>query len=150
MANIDNIKSIINNPKTIKVLGTVGVDGVPHTAVKQSLHINEDGNIEYFELLESSVSYKNVTGSIWFDKKVSIVVIGENRESFEITGRVDRILIAGDRYEEAYKKALEEKGFDIAALIIIIPEKIDDKAAKKKFEEQDSTRIFYRHLEINI
>ena len=46
MANIQDIKHIINDPKTLKVLATVGIDGVPYTAVKQTLHVNEEGNIE--------------------------------------------------------------------------------------------------------
>jgi hypothetical protein len=147
MADLEKIKKIINDPGTSKIVGTVGVDGVPHTALKQTLHLNEDGNIEFVELLESSVSFKNITGSIWFDKKVSILVLGANRESYEITGKVDRILIAGRKFEEIYSKILQDKGFDIAAVVIIIPEKVDNKSAKDKFEEQESTRMFYKHLD---
>lgn len=147
MASIIDIKSIVNDPKTLKVVGTVGVNGNPHTAVKQSLHINEEGNIEYIELLESSESYKNITGSIWFDKKVSVLVYGENKENYEILGTVDHILVAGRDYEAAYTKALEEKGYDIAAVITIIPEQVDNKSPKDKFEEQENTRLFYKHLD---
>ena len=147
MASIEEIKSIVNDPNTLKVVGTVGVNGNPHIAVKQTLHINEDGNLEYIELLESSESYKNITGSIWFDKKVSVLVYGENRESYEVTGKVDRILVAGRDYEAAYTKILDEKGYDIAAVITIIPEKVDNKSPKDKFEEQEKERLFYKHLD---
>lgn len=147
MATMEEIKSIVNDPNSIKVVGTVDIKGNPHTAVKQSLHINEDGNIEYIELLESSESYKNITGSIWFDKKVSVLVYGDNRVSYEITGRVDRILVAGEDYQAAYTKLLDEKGYDIAAVIIIIPEKVDNKSPKDKFEEQEKERLFYKHLD---
>jgi hypothetical protein len=74
-------------------------------------------------------------------------VLGANRESYEITGKVDRILIAGRKFEEIYSKILQDKGFDIAAVVIIIPEKVDNKSAKDKFEEQESTRMFYKHLD---
>lgn len=147
MASINDIREIVNSPKSVKVVGTVGADSIPHTAVKQTLHINEEGNIEYVELFESSLSYKNITGSIWFDKKVSVLVYGENKESYEIIGKVDHILVAGREYEAVYAKILEEKGYDIAAVITIIPERVENQSPKDKFEEQENTRLFYKHLD---
>jgi hypothetical protein len=147
MADINDIKQIINNPNTVKIVGTVGTDGVPHTAVKQSLHLNNDGRIEYVELFESSKSYRNVTGSIWYNKKVSISILSENKESYEIVGEIERILIAGKEYEKVYTKVLEEKGYDIAAVVLIVPETIENNSPKGKFEEQEKTRLFYKHLD---
>jgi len=147
MADINDIKQIINDPKTVKIIGTVGIEGAPHTAVKQSLHINDAGKLEYIELFESSKSYRNITGSLWYDKKVSISLIGENRESYTIFGSPDRILIAGREFEKVYTKTLEEKGYDIAAIITITPEIIERNDPKEKFEKQDSSRLFYKHLD---
>ncbi|HEY8805581.1 MAG TPA: hypothetical protein VIM42_10860 [Clostridium sp.] len=147
MANINDIKHIINNPKTLKVLATVGIDGVPYTEVKQTLHVNEDGNIEYIELFESSQSYRNVTGSLWYDKKVSIAIYGENKESYAIVGIPEKINVSGRDYERTYTKILEEKGFDIAAIITIVPESLENQSPKEKFEEQEKTRPFFRHLD---
>ena len=56
--------------------------------------------LKYIELFESSQSYKNVTGSIRYDKKVSIAVYGENKESYAIIGKPQRINIAGREYEK--------------------------------------------------
>lgn len=147
MADINDIKQIINDPETVKIVGTVGVDGVPHTAVKQSLHINKEGKIEYVELFESSKSYRNITGSLWYNKKVSISILSKNNESFEIVGEIDRILIAGREYEKVYTKVLEQKGFDIAAVITIIPETVENSSPNEKFEEQEKTRLFFKHLD---
>lgn len=147
MASINDIRNIVNDPKSLKVVGTVGADGIPHMAVKQTLHINEEGTIEYVELFEASLSYKNITGSIWFDKKVSVLVYGENKENYEIIGKLDRILVAGREYEAVYKRILEEKGYDIAAVVTIIPERIKNQSPKDRFEEQENTRLFYKHLD---
>jgi len=147
MTNIHDIKHIINNPRTLKVLATVDIDGVPYTAVKQTLHVNEDGNVEYVELFESSQSYRNATGSIWYDKKVSIAVYGENKESYTIIGKPQRINIAGREYEKVYTEFLEEKGFDIAAIITIVPEFIVNQSPEENFAEQEKTRPFFRHLD---
>lgn len=147
MANIYDIKNLINDPKTIKVVGTVGIDGIPHTAVKQSLSVNDEGNIEYVELFESAKSYRNVTGSLWYNKKVSISVYGENKESYTIVGEPKKILVSGREYEKVYTKFLEEKGFDIAAIITIVPEAIENQSPKEKFAAQEETRVFFRHLD---
>lgn len=147
MASIYDIKHIINDTKTVKVVGTVGIDGIPHTVVKQSLHVNEEGNIEYVELFESSKSYRNITGSLWYNKKVSILIYNGNNESYEIVGEPTKILVAGREYEKVYTKILEEKGFDIAAVITIVPNSIEVQSPKEKFLEQEKTKIFFKHLD---
>jgi len=147
MANIDEIKQIINDPKTVKIVGTVGVDDVPHTAVKQSLHVNDEGKIEYIELFESSESYRNVTASLWYNKKVSVLILSPDKESYEIIGEPERILIAGREYEAVYTKVLEEKGYDIAAVVTIAPESVENSSPKEKFKDQEKTRLFYKHLD---
>lgn len=147
MTVINKIKNLANDPNTIKIVGTVSVDGVPHTAVKQTLRIRDDGNIEYIELLESSKSYRNITGSIWYNKKVSISLVGENRESYVILGSPERILVSGREFEEIYEKTLAEKGFDIAAVITIIPESVEKNSPQEKFAQQDESRLFYKHLD---
>lgn len=147
MADINDIKEIINNPETLKVLATVGIDGVTHTSVKQSLHINEEGNIEYIELFESSQSYRNVTGSIWYDKKVSIAVYGKDKESYSIVGKPVKIHVAGRYFEKVYSEVLERLGFDTAAVVIIKPESVENQSPKEKFEEEDKNKPFFKHLD---
>jgi len=147
MGNINDIKQVINNPKTVKTLGTVSIDGVPHTAVKQTLHVNDEGKLQYIELFESSKSYRNITGSLWYAKKVSISLLSENRESFEIVGYPDQILISGREFEKAYAETLETKGYDIAAIVTIVPESVENNSPDIKFNEQDKTRLFYKHLD---
>jgi hypothetical protein len=147
MGSINDIKQVINNPKTVKTLGTVGIDGVPHTAVKQTLHVNDEGKLQYIELFESSKSYRNITGSLWYAKKVSISLLGENRESYEIVGYPDQILISGREFEKAYAETLETKGYDIAAIVTIVPESVENNSPDIKFNEQDKTRLFYKHLD---
>ncbi|MFL0195257.1 hypothetical protein ACJDU8_06705 [Clostridium sp. WILCCON 0269] len=147
MANINDIKNIINNSETTKILATVGINGIPHTSVKQTIHINEEGNIEYVELFESSQSYRNITGSIWYDKKVSIAICGKNKESYTIIGRPVKILITGRYFEEIYSDILEKLGFDMAAVVIIEPESIENQSPRDKFEKQEKDKPFFKHLD---
>jgi hypothetical protein len=140
-------RQLINNPSTIKIVATVDRDGRPHAAPKGTLRVLDDGLIEYAELLESSRSYKNITGSIWFERKVAVLVIAEDKSAFEITGRVDSITVAGAKFEEVYRNLSESKGFDVAAVITIIPEAVEDLNIKDKFAEQDKNHIFFTHLD---
>ncbi len=88
--------------------------------------MDESGELQYAELFEASRSYRNVTASLWFDKKVSVLILGPNREAYEVRGSVRRILIAGRKFEQVYRKLREEKGFDIAAVVTITPEEVED------------------------
>lgn len=72
-----DIEDLLSDEETIKVLATTDEKGIPHAVVKQSLHLGEDGNLVYLELLESSRTNKNMVWSIWFDRKVSIVLTGK-------------------------------------------------------------------------
>ncbi len=62
-------------------------------------------------------------------------------------GSVRRILIAGRKFEQVYRKLREEKGFDIAAVVTITPEEVEDLRPEKKFEEQERDHFFFKHLD---
>lgn len=55
------IKELFEDPQSIKVLATTGRDGNLNVVFKQSLRINEQGYIEYKELIETSQTNKT-----WF------------------------------------------------------------------------------------
>ena len=147
MINIDDIKDIINNPNTIKVVETVNVHGIPHAAIKQSLHVDDEGNVEYVELFESSKSYKNITRSLWYNKKVSILIYDGADKSYEIIGKPVKILVSGKKYEKIYTEILKKKGFDIAAVITVVPEDVENQGSQGKFSEQEKSKIFFKHLD---
>ncbi|HBQ86887.1 MAG TPA: hypothetical protein DD811_10475 [Syntrophomonas sp.] len=147
MASFKEIESLVNDPQSIKILVTVSADGIVHAVPKGTIHTDEAGNIEYAELFESSQSYRNITASLWFNKKAAILIIGENGAAYEVSGSIKTILVAGRKFEEAYKKIEAEKGFDIAAVIKIVPESVEDLNPRKKFAEQEETHFFYKHLD---
>ena len=88
-------RALINDPETHKVLATLDESGAPHVVFKQSLYVSEEGNIHYLELLESSRTNRNLVRAIWFDRKVSIVVKGGDRQSFQVKGQPIEVHISG-------------------------------------------------------
>jgi hypothetical protein len=139
---------IINSKDTVKILSTVDEAGVPHTVVKQSLRVNEDGLIEYLELMESSRSFKNLTRSLWFDGKVSLLFHTRKGISWQIKGTPVRVVICGPVFEENYIRIRKSLGdVDLAAVCFIMPEEIIDETFSTKFKHQETQRPFLKHLD---
>lgn len=138
---------LINNRESVKLLATLDEDGAPHTAVKQSLHINQEGQIVYLELLESSRTFKNLTRSLWHDQYVSITVKSEG-VSYRIKGKPVRIHICGPLFEEHYISAREQLGdVDLAAVCIIEPDEVGNQTYRERLEQQEAKQPFFKHLD---
>lgn len=144
----NEIKNLFLDKEAIKLLGTVDENGSPHIVRKGSIHLEENGNIEYLELLETSRSYKNFTRSLWYDKKVSIFINGKAGQAYQIKGKPIKILIAGPVYEKNYVSLRKKLGdVDLAAVCIIETEEIIDEAFSVKFEKQESEFPIFTHLD---
>jgi len=145
------VAELINRQDTLKIVVSVDGDGCPHAVPKGTLRATDTGLLEYAELLESSRSYRNVTGSIWFGRKVAVLVVGAptegGRAAFEITGRVERILVAGAKFEDVYRILAESRGFDVAAVVTIVPQSVEDMGAGNKIAEQEKSHPFFTHLD---
>ena len=143
----EELKSLIENKNSIKVVSSQDRNGEINSAPKGSLQISADNELTYVEVLESSKSYSNAVYSIWFDKNVSVLVIGEDKESFLIHGRIKKILTCGREYEEYYSKYQEAKGFDIAAVVKIKAEDVLDLNLAKGIERQKKEHPFFSHYD---
>jgi len=77
---------LLRDPQTLKVLATVDERGVPHVVVKGSLSVNLDGDLQVLELLETSRTNRNLVRSIWYDRRVAILLKGQDGRSFQIKG----------------------------------------------------------------
>lgn len=142
------LKELIKDKASVKVLATVDENGAPYIALKQSISIAEDGNIEYLELLEASQSYKNFTRSLWHDKKVSLSISGGNGLSYLIKGRPVKILVSGPVFEKHYVSIREKLGdVDLAAICVIEPEVIINQAYAIRFQQQEELAPIFKHLD---
>lgn len=129
---------LLNDKATVKVLATVDSQGVPHAVFKQSLHLGANGRIHLLELIESSTTNRNLTGSIWFDRTVSILLRGENGRSVQIKGRVVKNHISGALFEQHYVAVREKRGVDLAGVWEIEPEQVLDQDFSIRRAEEDA------------
>lgn len=142
------VKAALADPDTIKALATIDKDGVPYVVYKGSIHMLEDGKLEYYEILESSQTNKNLVSSIWFDKTVSINILTKERNSYQIQAKPVRSITAGQYFEEAYKKLREGgKDMDLGAIwqFEILSEK--EETFTVRVQEDEEAYPLLKHLD---
>lgn len=141
------IENAVNAPESLKCIASISADGELHLVYKQSLHINEDGNLEFYEYIESSQNNKNMVNSIWFDQPVVVNVLTEDRRSFEIKGIAKQALIAGAKFEQIYRQETEKGREDLSTIWIIEAQEISEKTLRRRIEEEAEKHPHFRHLD---
>lgn len=143
----DELKTLINDPSSLKVIASVNVDGELHVVYKQSLHVTEDGLLEFYEIIESSQNNKNFVNGIWFDKQVVINVLTADKRSFEIKGNVLKAYVAGAYFEQKYTEVIDEGYYDLSTVWQIEPVSVSEKTFSKRVAEETSAHLHFRHLD---
>jgi len=143
----NDVLNLLNNEDTIKILVTVDDAGVPHPVVKSSLR-NEDKAITYIEFLESSLTNRYMTKSIWFNKTVSILVLTPDGKSWEITVLPVRAVVSGKLFQRYYEEAQKKyNGLDVATVWFLKPLGIREGTLQKRVEEESQNRPYFLHLD---
>jgi hypothetical protein len=144
----EELQKVIKDPKTIKVLATTDGDGNPHVVAKGSLSIDEDGRLYHLELLEGSKTNKNVTRSLWFDRPVSILLIAEDRKSYQIKAQPVKALVFGHVFEKYYVQSQERNpNNDLSTVYYYdVLEVIEQTYETRRLEEAEIHPL-YEHLD---
>ena len=144
----EELKSILNDKNTLKLLASVDTEGVPHVTVKNSINVSKKGELYYLEFFENSKTNKNLIGSLWFNKIVAINIISGDKRSFLIKGRVLRTAIAGREFEEFYKSSqTQDKDNDLSAVYYIDADEITEETFAARREEEAKKNALYIHLD---
>lgn len=139
---------LLTDKETVKVLSTTDEKGAPHVVVKQSLHLGDDGNLIYLELLESSQTNKNMVRSIWFNRKVAIILKGKSGLSYQIKGKPIKAIISGPEFQKHYVNLRERLGdVDLAAIWVIEPEEVINESYLVRKAQEEATRPYFKHLD---
>lgn len=142
------IIDLIEDNETTKVLATLDAEGFPHAVVKQSVHSGDDGNLLYLELLESSLTNRNLVRSIWFNQKVSVALWGKDGQSYQIKGKPVKTHITGPLFQKHYLAVRERLGdVDLAAVWEIEPEEVIDESFARRRSEEEAAHPLFLHLD---
>lgn len=138
---------LLNDTKSVKVLATIDKEGNPHVTFKGSIIAREDGYIQYWELIETSQTNKNMVNSIWFNKHVAINVYADG-VSYQIKGIPYKAIIAGKEFEEAYKQVRErfEDG-DLSTVWLIEPQQVIEESFSKRKAQEEEQHPILKHLD---
>lgn len=148
MSIIDNaLREDINNPTSLKSVTAVLKSGVPHTVYKGSLHVNEDGDIVFNDILESSRINEALVNSIWFDKYITVNVLTEDKRSYEIIAKAKESITQGKEFEEVYKKLKKDRDFDLNAIWVIEPVEVRNESFDYRKKKQEEDYPFLKHLD---
>lgn len=144
----DELRTLLQSPETVKALATVDKEGNPYVTYKDSIHINDKGELEFYEMIETSQTNKNLVYSIWFDRLVTINILGKNKQSFLIKGKLKKVEIYGKEYEKHYQKVQDKFGnIDLAGVWKIEPIAIQEDSFQKRREEEEKEHPLLRHLD---
>jgi len=140
-------KELLSDPESKKALASVGRDGVVHVTYKGSLTV-ADGNLRFFELIETSQTNKNLTYSLWFGKEIAVNVI-KDKTSFLIRGVPVRAIVNGKEFEEAYIQIKNKFGadFDLSTVWIIKPTYVSEETFSIRQTEEREKYPLVGHLD---
>lgn len=144
----EELKNILSEESTIKVLSTLTPQGEVHSAVKQSLFADESGNLIYLEYFEKSQTNVDLVNSIWFDKDVSITAVTADRRSFFIKGKPYKTKLFGKEFEKYYAEAeAADPDNDLVAVYLIKPLEVYEQTFTVQRAEHKEKYPLYVHLD---
>ncbi len=132
------IRLLLDDPESSKIVATTDEEGAPHAAPSPFLHIDGQGAIVHVELLETSVTNRNLLRSLWYGRKVAVSLTGKNGRSYLVKGLPVRALISGPVFSGYYEKVRGTLGdVDLAAVWFINPlEEVNETYIERKSEEE--------------
>ncbi len=134
---------------SVKMLGTVSKEGIPHVTVKGSIQLTEDGKITFLELLEKSQTQKNLVYALWFDRQVTVNVITSGRKSYQIKGIPYKAVTSGREFQNAYQAVQDRFGndFDLSAIWYINIEEIEEESFLVRREKLEKEYPYELHVD---
>jgi hypothetical protein len=142
------LKTLIADPSTLKVIASVDMEGRPHVTVKGSLDVTDDGSLRYLEFFENSRTNKNLLASLWYEKQVAVNIVAADKRSFQIKGRVVRSVIAGREFEKQYVLAqTRDPQNDLSSIYIIEADEVIEQTYRVRREEEAKKNPLYVHLD---
>ncbi len=145
----EELKTILNEPSSIKMLASLDEKGNINLVAKGSLRLSEDETeLIYYELIEASRTNKNLTGSLWFNRQVAVNVVSKNGISYQLHGSPIRAVIAGKEFEEAYKHVIARNSDnDLAVVYHIRIDSIKNESYPIRLAEEQKKHPLYVHLD---
>ncbi len=142
------VKEAFEDPATVKALATLDKEGIPYVVYKGSPHLNEKGQVEIYEILESSHTNSNLVYSIWFDKKAALNLLTPDRKSYQLRLKPVKSITSGHYFEQAYNSIRSNgKDIDLGAIWQFEIEDIKEETFAVRVKEEEEAYPILKHLD---
>ena len=122
--------------------------GEASLAYTAELEVDADGFLVYPEGFESSQINKNLVRSLWFDRRISVLVLDPELGPLELRGIPRRAIISGPRFEQAYRAAQNaHPDADLSTLWLIEVQEVISRSRESRQRDQDSCHPIVAHLD---
>lgn len=125
----EELLGLLKDQESVKVVGTIDSDGIPHLAVKGSLTTLDDEMLVFVEGFDGSISNANLLSSITLDKKVA-VNITKGLLSYQVKGSPYHYVESDRIFQQLLTRVRERRGPDavIAGVWAVIPEVVRNES----------------------
>jgi hypothetical protein len=142
------IAVLLEDPATVATIATLDESGAPRSVPSPFLRQDAAGRLVHLELLETSTTHRNLLRSIWFDKPVSITLIGRNGQVLVIAGTPHKAHVSGPLFSDYYREVRSKlDDADLAAVWLIEPGQIRDETYVTRKAREEELHPFHLHLD---
>lgn len=94
----EELREVMNRDDVMKTVTTYNEDGIPHTTKYQSMHINREGRIAYYDCSICEPDKRDMLYCMAFHKNVDITLITQEGTKHKITGEISKALLMGEEF----------------------------------------------------
>ncbi|WP_455715088.1 hypothetical protein [Anaerosporobacter sp.] len=94
----EELRKVMNRDDVTKTVTTYNEDGIPHTIKYQSMHINREGRIAYYDCSRCEPVKQEILYCMAYHKNVDITVITREGITHKIIGEVNKALLMGEEF----------------------------------------------------
>lgn len=134
----EEVKNLLRDPAAAKILTTADSGGELHIVSDPSITLNDEGQIVYLELLETSQSNANLVSSLWFKRRVALYA-SSGGTAYLIKGYPVRSVISGPLFTRYYSETVKRNpDDDLSTVWLIEPEEVSNESyAYRKLKERE-------------
>ena len=145
--NIALLRDALKTEGARAFIATASEDGTPHLEENARIRLDEDGRLEILELDEYSLTNRNLVRSIWFAKRVAVLVrTGET--AVKAVGKPYKAIITGPRFEAHYRAIQEESAdAELSTVWLIDIEAVTDERPEARRVRDNAGRLPLTHLD---
>ena len=145
----EEIKALLGDPATVAVISAVGKDGNPYAQVPHKIALGEDGRIAVYQLLEKSPLQKNLVYSLWFSRRVSLVLAAKDGRRFHLFLTPYQALVAGRDFTREYQQVLADFGpeADLSTVWLFDLESVVSSSYREEQAREREAHPYLYHLD---